>query len=333
MWRWHDAQPVTREERCAPSRPHQLLSVPTLPLSPGLMDVGVGSFVATSAITRGFRGASRTGDARAVKCSRFRREATRAAMLLLLGLLRLLSTRGVDYQSHASEYGVHWNFFFTLGALRLAVSVAEGLGAGRGLLAPGLVGMGILAAHQYALQRLGWLAWIHAEQRTLGSLLSANKEGLGSLPGYLALHLLSLSLGAGLRRTAANARPLAVGAALALALQAAFLCSAARLQPVSRRACNAPYVAWTLALNAQAVLGFAGGAALADNVLPAALSALSGRMLPVFLAANLATGAVNWGMDTLGAGDWTARAVLAVYASGILLAAQAGWQVGRGAGT
>lgn len=58
-------------------------------------------------------------------------------MLLLLGVLRLLSTRGVDYQSHASEYGVHWNFFFTLGTLRLAVSVAEGLGAGRGLLAPG----------------------------------------------------------------------------------------------------------------------------------------------------------------------------------------------------
>lgn len=58
-------------------------------------------------------------------------------MLLLLGLLRLLSTRGVDYQSHASEYGVHWNFFFTLGALRLAASAVEGLGAGRGLLAPG----------------------------------------------------------------------------------------------------------------------------------------------------------------------------------------------------
>lgn len=35
------------------------------------------------------------------------------------GLLRLLFTRWVDYQQPVGEYGVHWNFFFTLAAVRL----------------------------------------------------------------------------------------------------------------------------------------------------------------------------------------------------------------------
>lgn len=43
--------------------------------------------------------------------------------LILLGLGRIVSTRGIDYQVHVGEYGVHWNFFFTLAAVALLTSI------------------------------------------------------------------------------------------------------------------------------------------------------------------------------------------------------------------
>ena len=57
-------------------------------------------------------------------------------------------------------------------------------------------------------------------------------------------------------------------------------------------------------------LAGSGSSRLASPWLPAAASR---HMLPLFLLANLATGAVNIGMDTLGAPDWIARAIVSGY--------------------
>jgi phosphatidylinositol glycan class W len=34
--------------------------------------------------------------------------------LFIIGLLRVLMVKSTGYVEHASEYGIHWNFLFTL---------------------------------------------------------------------------------------------------------------------------------------------------------------------------------------------------------------------------
>jgi len=84
------------------------------------MDVGVGSFVLVNSLTVGNSMASgrQTGNPlwHSIKAS---------APLVILGLARLVSVKAVDYQEHVSEYGVHWNFFFTLAALPLMTMAAR----------------------------------------------------------------------------------------------------------------------------------------------------------------------------------------------------------------
>ena len=78
----------------------------------GAMDIGVGAFVISNAmVSPEARGifSSDTGFflpvARSFKSS---------LPLLVLGIARCISVKGTDYQEHVTEYGVHWNFFFTL---------------------------------------------------------------------------------------------------------------------------------------------------------------------------------------------------------------------------
>jgi len=108
---------------------------------------------------------------------------------LCSGLVRLVATRAVGYQEHASEYGEHWNFFLTLAAVALLTSLFRIPSRAKLPL-----GAALLIAHQTALSWGGLSAIVHSEARGPG-ILSRNKEGLLSIPGYWALHLLSAGIG------------------------------------------------------------------------------------------------------------------------------------------
>ena len=45
--------------------------------------------------------------------------------LLVLGLLRLSTVWGSDYYVPQDEYGVHWNFFFTIAGVHILSTVVE----------------------------------------------------------------------------------------------------------------------------------------------------------------------------------------------------------------
>jgi phosphatidylinositol glycan class W len=85
-----------------------------------LMDIGVGAFIFSSGLVAG----PRLGNGSVQQGSIFRTFQL-VVPSLVLGFSRAFLTRAVNYQEHVSEYGVHWNFFITLGLLPLLITVQQ----------------------------------------------------------------------------------------------------------------------------------------------------------------------------------------------------------------
>ena len=102
--RVHPREHVRRDpRRRLPHLPRRFAKTETY--GTGLMDVGVGGL--------------RSARSSSPSARRARVALRRALPLLALGAATLAGKRGVDYQQHVSEYGVHWNFFFTLAGVAL----------------------------------------------------------------------------------------------------------------------------------------------------------------------------------------------------------------------
>lgn len=90
----------------------------------GLMDVGVGSFVFSLGIVSSKAFAPAAASLAANSPLRTALSGLRKALpILALGFVRLLMVKGVEYPEHVTEYGVHWNFFFTLGLVPALASM------------------------------------------------------------------------------------------------------------------------------------------------------------------------------------------------------------------
>jgi glucosaminylphosphatidylinositol acyltransferase len=235
-------------------------------------------------------------------------------------------------QEHISEYGVHWNFFFTLSATALASALLPLRGARAAAAAAALA-----AAHQAALSLTGLTAWLEPAERDMGSLVEANKEGLCSLPGYLALCYAgsaAASLLQPCQRTpvegassskaspsvaASDTRAWFVRLTACTAMAwACTLFAAVLVQPVSRRFSNLAYVLWISAMCLSSLLLGAVaqmwvGVVAEDRSAGQVLTAISKHQLAVFLIANVLTGLVNLSIDTLNASNGQAAVVLSLY--------------------
>lgn len=102
-----------------------------------------------------------------------------------------MATEAVGYQQHVGEYGTHWNFFLTLALTTQPVAALLARNPlqshnDSSLLAAGL----LVAAMHEGMLCAGGLALVMQNPRGPG-WASLNKEGLLSLPGYLALALVA----------------------------------------------------------------------------------------------------------------------------------------------
>ena len=311
-----------------------------------LMDVGVGSFVFSAGLvsTRPILQARHEGKISSLSSQL--RSALRAALpLLALGFVRLYSVKGLDYAEHVTEYGVHWNFFFTLALLPPIVALLQSAST----VAPytGLLSVLVSGLYQTLLEFTRLKAYILTAPRT--DLLSQNREGVFSFWGYLAIFLAGQALGFDILprksgKTSDTEMNLQQRKRLLMRLALWSVCWAILFYlmtsyhvgiafQVSRRLANQPYVLWVSAFNCFQITGFAlVETAFFPNVYITAvdrttetkecqkatsriLKAFNRNGLAIFLLANLLTGLINLTLDTLSIGKAGAMVVLVGYAA------------------
>lgn len=246
-------------------------------------------------------------------------------------------------QEHVTEYGVHWNFFFTLGLVPAFSAFLRPLR--RLNVKWTTVGLVLAGLYQLVLSRTSLQSLLLSDARP--GLLGENKEGLASLPGYIAIFLIGLSIGEHVLRlgnTKADS-PEEASEKLAkrkteLMLELLGYAAASWIAiwglgflgvQVSRRFANLPYVLWTTAYNTSYLAGFLALELVlfpngSSDACPPLLEAVNRNGLAVFLLANLMTGLINVSMQTMYASHATALTVLAAYSAGICAIA---WAIRR----
>jgi glucosaminylphosphatidylinositol acyltransferase len=165
-----------------------------------LMDVGVGTFIVSSAITSKFaRNADVTvsnnsprplaGSSSSALISfvtRITRVTFQHVIVLVLGFGRFVVLKLLNYQEHVSEYGIHWNFFVTLFCVWTAADIIHTLRSPSYVLCFALMW---LIVYQYILVSTDLTDYLMGNERS--SLVDANKEGIFSLCGYVPLYLMA----------------------------------------------------------------------------------------------------------------------------------------------
>ena len=310
-----------------------------------LMDVGVGSFVFSAGLVsaRPILQARLAGKIRSLGSQL--KPAFRASLpLLVLGFIRLYSVKGLDYAEHVTEYGVHWNFFFTLAFLPPFVALLQSVSA----VVPytGLVSISISSLYQTLLEFTRLKAFMLTAPRT--DLFSQNREGVLSFWGYLAIFLAGQALGldvlprnpspkstseSGLQqRKRLLIRLMSWSALWTVLFYSVTSYNKGFAFQVSRRLANQPYVLWVSAFNCAQItifclvetVFFPGVYMAADRTsekreceisTSRVLKAFNRNGLAIFLLANLLTGFVNLTLDTLSMSQTMAMVVLVGYAT------------------
>ena len=304
----------------------------------GLMDLGAASFV----ISGGFVSPRSRGKTTSSALAAPGRLCRQLLIPIALGCVRLVTHKTIEYQEHDSEYGTHWNFFFTLAVVH---SVRNAL-PGPSLTCP----IALFVGMQLLLDFAGLQHWIETAPRvcarshhTLCNLVVSNREGLWGCLGYAGLYWLAEGLAYRFYWTTTirqqPQRPLVTAAVPSpprpwiVAANLLFLWKAVDVwhpqsTVVSRRTTNLWFALWALTVNwtALAALDFLARhmATSATTTspqrlpyVPPGLSAMNRHGLPLFVAANLLTGLVNLSTDTLKASHFQAFQILLGYVAAV----------------
>ncbi|PVH72712.1 acyltransferase activity [Cadophora sp. DSE1049] len=309
-----------------------------------LMDVGVGSFVFSAGIVaaRPILKAQLAGKKLAPLGTRLTQSLRHSLPLIVLGIGRLYTVKGLDYAEHVTEYGVHWNFFFTMGFLPPFVAIFQSAFE----YVPSYAGLAVALglAYQAALEFTDLKAFVLTAPRT--NLFDKNREGIFSFFGYLAIFLAGQELGllvlprgegstGGEQRKRLLLKMSAWSAGWIVLFWASTNYSYGLSLAVSRRLANLPYFLWIAAFNTTQLTAFCLVETLfiphahktsaskkeEDEVYRAStsrvLEAFNRNGLAIFLVANLLTGLVNLTVPTLHVTDLQAMGILVAYAAAV----------------
>lgn len=311
-----------------------------------LMDLGVGSFVFSMGLV----------SARSTLVDAYLEKSTprttaisqsfrQALPVLALGVVRLALVKAFDYQEHVTEYGIHWNFFVTLGLLPPFVSLVDMFPKKVPLA---FISLAIAIVYEFLLNNGGLIAYIITAPRD--NFFSQNREGIFSFIGYLSIFLFGKATGFYAlpstltyksyfypqpshiiskvqKSPARNWRKAAM--LLVSGLTVHILYTVARnvfRLSASRRFANLCYVLWVVSYNLAYLSIFVGieayftsppsivAESVYENLVPESLEAVNVNGLVVFLLANVSTGLINMSVNTLDASRELSMVILTAYA-------------------
>jgi len=116
-----------------------------------------------------------------------------SSILLVIGILRLISLKSTNYIEHFSEYGIHWNFLFTIVVVKLIVCPLQIIIKNSALKSI-LIALIIAVYYQYFLIKKNYTSYLLSNTRDTSDFLDDNKEGIYSCIGYVAIYLASQSI-------------------------------------------------------------------------------------------------------------------------------------------
>lgn len=311
----------------------------------GLMDTGVGLYVlGNGLVAPELRKASESSR---LTWKKVEKTIKGCLPLVVLGAVRFAATNELDYQQHISEYGVHWNFFLTLAFTKFFGTILLGILPHFEYIK--YLSMALLFAHELFLQ-LGAADYIIDPNNQIkrDNFQNANREGIFSIPGYVALYLASVYIGYRLRKedvvTVNNQNAVVFTNVRQLFWKTVRLFFVAlilwkityilkNMFGVSRRTANMGYVFWILSIGTTVIVCFMlleifyyfrsfdrpntdeaeEEGAEKRNYTPIILSGITYNGLVFFLLANLMTGAVNLCFQTLLMSTAQALAILFIY--------------------
>ncbi|KAM9894826.1 hypothetical protein OXX69_011233 [Metschnikowia pulcherrima] len=297
-----------------------------------MMDLGVGSFVFSMGLanSRSIIKSQLSRDKK--RDSYFKlvyKNTLKALPVLSLGMIRLVSVKSLEYQEHVTEYGVHWNFFITLGLLPIFLGILDPVFA---YVPRFLVALAIGVIYE-CVSQFGLARFVLDETNRNYNLLTLNKEGLASFVGYSSIFIFGQSfgsfvlttkkipnnlIGVGLLKkprswlTVSSTTGLIIASLLSFGLfnvsdEIAFTGT------ISRRLANLSYVLWVVSYNSVMLLCYNVAEKVVGPVNSRIFNAINRNGLAIFLAANLATGCINMYTNTLAASDGVAYTILILY--------------------
>lgn len=303
----------------------------------GLMDLGAGSFCISGGFVSWYarrRGEeSKKGSEKVKGKPQLTQLLIKSIPLLVMGFIRLLTTKGLEYQEHVSEYGVNWNFFFTLAVVGILSTLIR---SAEKMRKPFVTWIPMIFCYQTLLSQ-NLQNFIENAPRAVvnGSasmnFLLANREGILGCIGYLILHLAGEDIGhyclwkdnSNMTRQREQLQGSRLFLTSCLSWTLLWVLTNILNVPVSRRSTNASFILWTISHNMTILfltwLSFYLGCANENrdkhqgNTNPPIFAAVNRHGLIVFILANLLTGAVNLSMNTLEASYGKAIAVIFVY--------------------